>query len=212
MLIRVQSEEGDDFFDDIDSPDRDTWVTSKWIADAVGEFDLDPCTNPRSHIRSKRRFVLEEGRDGLKLARYVGRSSRTWINPPYSRGQVIQWVRAYKHTRFCFLVRLDMSTDWFDELVASTELILVPRGRRIDFEPPPGVKSSSNPYPHGFLYRHFEDASPEIRALCYALEPRGLRVMAERAGTPAVTYQSEWERAERQVQLWAEYAASLTDR
>lgn len=157
-------------FDPVDvEPDRDAWVTPKWIADAVGEWDLDPATNERSHIRAAKTFSLEEGQDGIALARYVKRSTRVWCNPPYSRGQVIKFVRAYRHTNFCFLLRFDHSTEWFAELMPSVELVLVPRNRRVQFDVPPGAKASSTPFPHALYYRRAEDATPEIRALCYCL-------------------------------------------
>jgi hypothetical protein len=151
------------------SPDRDTWCTPKWLADAVGEWDLDPCTNSRSHIRACSKCMLERGQDGLAFAEPYGAHAdlRVWINPPYSSGQVIRWVRAYKHARFCFLVRLDPSTEWFAELYAASEVLLVPAGRRIDFEPPPGVKASSNPFPHVLAYADHRDVTPEIEALCF---------------------------------------------
>lgn len=148
-----------------DEPDRDTWCTPKWLADAVGEFDLDPCSNSRSHIRARSTCKLSEGRDGL--ARCPTQDTRTWINPPYSAGQVIRWVRAYQHTRFTFLVRLDPSTEWFAELYRASEVLLVPRGKRIDFEPPPGVKASSNPFPHVLAYADHRDITREIETLCF---------------------------------------------
>lgn len=161
-----------DGFDEVFSdPDRDTWISPKWISDAVGEFDLDCCTNERAHIRATKKFMLERGQDGLVLAKYVGRNERVWCNPPYSRGMVIQFVRAYAKTRFCFLVRKDYSTDWMAELWPHVGLVLTPRGRRLDFEPPPGAKASSNPFPHGLFYARAEDATPEIRKLCYAMVP-----------------------------------------
>lgn len=161
-----------DGFDAVEvDPDRDAWVTPKWIADAVGEWDLDPATNERSHIRSKTTFMLDRGQDGIALARRVGRNTRVWCNPPFSRGQVIRFVRAYRHTNFCFLLRLDYSTEWFSELEPHVELILVPRNQRVAFDAPPGAKESSTPFPHGLMYRRGIDATPEIRALCYAWTP-----------------------------------------
>ncbi len=152
-------------------PDRDAWVTPKWIADAVGEFDLDPATNERSHIRAAKTFMLDRGQDGLALSRYVGRETRAWINPPFSRGQVIKFVRAYRHTNFCFLLRLDYSTEWFAELEPSVGLILVPKNQRVAFDAPPGAVASSTPFPHGLLYKRPCDATAEIRALCYRWIP-----------------------------------------
>jgi hypothetical protein len=150
-----------------DAPDRDTWCTPKWLARAVGPFDLDACTNSRSHVDALQSCSLERGVDGLAFAPTVPSFWRVWINPPYSAGQVIRWVRAYQHTRFCFLVRLDPSTEWFAELYAASEVLMVPRGRRIDFEPPPGVKASSNPFPHVLAYADHRDVTPAIEAMCF---------------------------------------------
>lgn len=159
--------DGDGFDEVFVDPDRDAWVTPRWIADAVGEWELDPATNERSHIRAAMTFMLDRGQDGVALARFVGPNKRVWINPPFSRGQVIKFVRAYRHTNFCFLVRMDYSTDWFAELAPFVNYMLVPKNQRVAFDAPPGAKASSTPFPHGLLYKREEDATPEIRALCY---------------------------------------------
>lgn len=151
--------------DESERPDRDTWCTPREIADVLGTFGLDPCSNERSHISSVRRFLLERDEDGLKLAAGVPATERVFINPPYS--DVPPWVAAYKHTRFCFLLKFDTSTKWFAELIAATELVLFPKGTRIEFEAPPGVESSSNQFPHGLFFARAEDATPEIRAQCF---------------------------------------------
>lgn len=160
---------------------RGAWCTPKKYADAVGPFRLDPFSNPRSHIRSEFSCQLERGDDGFGVGdpdRRAGSffvngdgyhrawpSWRVWIQPDYE--YVIEAIQHYKHTRFTALLRLDPSTEWFDELHAASELILIPRGDRIEFDPPPGVKASSNPFPHGLFYAHAEDATPAIRELCF---------------------------------------------
>lgn len=146
--------------------DRDTWCTPQWLAEAVGPFDVDPCTNERSHVRATKKLQIERGEDGLAMAQFIPATKRVWCNPPYSRGQVIQWVTAYKHTRFVFLLRLDSSTKWFRELFASCELILLSR-KRVNFEPPPGVQGQDVRFPHALFFARAEDATPEIRALCF---------------------------------------------
>lgn len=151
--------------------DRDTWCTPRWIADAIGEFDLDPCSNDRSAIHAIYTYRLDRGEDGLKLltSKWIDPTSpKVFVNPPYS--DVRPWIAAYKHTRFCFLLKLDPSTRWFAELYAATELILIPRGTRIQFEPPPGVpadKAIANQFPHALFYARAEDATSEIRTLCF---------------------------------------------
>jgi hypothetical protein len=141
---------------------RDSWCTPRWLADAVGEFDLDPCSNGRSHIQADVRFDFDaHGQDGIELSRKIIPSSRVFINPPYSKGQVIRWIEAYAHTRFCFLLRFDTSTAWFHELYRLSALVCIPR-RRINFEPPPGVVASSNVFPHALFYANASDATDAV--------------------------------------------------
>ncbi len=152
--------------------DRDTWCTPEWIAAAIGKWDLDPCSNSRSHVIASRRFALEDGDDGLVRSVDFDVGTRVFVNPPYSLGQVIRWIAAYGHMRFCFLVRFDPSTEWFGELYAKSRLVCVPRGRRVNFEPPPGVRASSNVFPHALFYARVEDATPAILRACIAWRTR----------------------------------------
>jgi len=150
--------------------DRDTWCTPAEIAEYLGDWDLDPCANERSHIKAAREFRFEErGEDGLFFANRIDANTRVFINPPYS--DVGPWIEAYAHTRFCFLLKLDPSTGWFERLFELSELILVPRGTRIQFEAPPGVpaeKSKANQFPHAFFYARASDATKAIRDFCFS--------------------------------------------
>lgn len=151
--------------------DRDSWTTPAWITVALGPFDLDPCSNPRSLVLAHRTFELARGEDGLALASGVDSESRVFINPPYSSGQVIRWAQAYAHTRFCFLLRFDPSTAWFRFLYQRSGVVCVPR-KRVNFDPPPGVKAFSNVYPHALFFARLEDASEQIKRLSFAWRPR----------------------------------------
>jgi hypothetical protein len=159
--------------------DRDTWCTPKWITDAIGRWDLDPCANARSHVDAERCFLFEElGEDGLDMSAVRKRldiytpkqwsSLRAFINPPYSK--VMPWIEAYGDTRFCFLLKLDISTKWFEALLAKCELVLMPRRTRIQFEAPPGVppdQAIANQFPHALFYARAKDATDAIKALCF---------------------------------------------
>lgn len=158
-------------------PSRGNWCTPKWLADLIGPFDLDPCSNPRSHVvTSKPPLMLERGHDGFDISAVQShcgvRTAQAWwalrvfVNPPYERGSVLRWLDAYKHTRWCFLLRFDPSTEWFAKVYDAAELVAVPRGRRVNFEPPPGVKASSNAYPHALFYRCVEDATDAVLKAC----------------------------------------------
>ncbi len=151
---------------------RGTWCTPKWLAQLMGRYDLDPCSNPRSHILCDERWMLEKGDNGL-LPKWVHaiitdpghRGLRAFINPPYSKGQVIEWVNAYCHTDFTFLLRWDPSTAWFHSLIQHTRYVWFPLGRRINFEPPPGVKASSSTMPHALYLRNEPNAALQAAGL-----------------------------------------------
>lgn len=96
---------------------------------------------------------------------FLNELHRVWIQPDY---ECVPLALAHHgHTRFVALLRLDTSTAWFSTLWALCEVIMVPKEDRLEFVPPPGVKASSNPFPHGLFYKRAEDAPQAIRDLCY---------------------------------------------
>lgn len=91
--------------------------------------------------------------------------TRVWLQPPYDI--VLKALAHYGHTRFTALLRLDTSTKWFDQLWRLAEVIMVPKRDRLEFVPPPGIKASSNPFPHGLYYKRADDVPAAVIALCY---------------------------------------------
>lgn len=159
--------------------DRGSWCTSKLWAERVGSWDLDPFSNPRSHIVSERRCMLEDGGNGLldlavpgsysappKFGR-ADETTRVWIQPPYSILERV--IEHYGHTRFCALLRLDSSTEWFAALWERTKVIALAKGTREFFEPPPNTPSSTNPQPHALYYSDPRDITPAIAESCIVL-------------------------------------------
>ena len=66
----------------------DEWYTPQWIIDVLGEFDLDPCSPiGRPFDTAKVHYTKED--DGLSRVS----SGRVWLNPPYSRPLVEQFVK-----------------------------------------------------------------------------------------------------------------------
>lgn len=129
---------------------RDSWCTPKWLADKLGYFDLDPCSNERSHVNAAVRLDGSPGKDGLAWP--IVRGDKVFVNPPYSRGQVSRWVDRYAdHWDATFLLRWDPSTAWFRSLMRRVGFVFFPKDR-IEFEPPPGVAASSNPFPHALYF------------------------------------------------------------
>lgn len=159
-------------------PVRDGWCTPRWFAELIGPVDIDPCSNERSHIQARLRAcgpgvpsyadgVPAAPACGLAMAPLVPADWLAFINCGYSRGTVIQFVRAYAHVRFQFLLRFDTSTEWFSELFEIANWIAFPRLRRVNFEPPPGVPESSNAYPIGLFCRDLP--RKELRDACYIM-------------------------------------------
>lgn len=172
---------------------RDSWCTPLWLAKLIGRVKLDPCSNARSHVKADIALTLEAGDNGLcgcpsvrSVVNYASvgaffrkattqqRATKEWttfINPPYAKGDVEKWVRHYRHTRYVFLLRLDPSTRWFSLLMETCTNILL-LDKRINFEPPPGVKASSNPFPHALYLRDPPIPLLARLAACgYALSP-----------------------------------------
>ena len=76
------------------------WFTPAYLVDAaravLGTIDLDPASSDEAQevVRATRYFTRET--DGLLTPWPAG--ARTWMNPPYSRGVIAQFVeRARKH-------------------------------------------------------------------------------------------------------------------
>lgn len=171
---------------------RGAWCSPPEYTAAAGRFDLDPFTNPRSTLLADHQCMLERLDDGFGHVRiptpprgsyavsgepgryYIAgdgyhiatADTLTWIQPPYEL--VLEALAHYGHTRFVALLRLDTSTVWFQQLWDLVEVIMVPKRDRLEFVPPPGVKASSNPFPHGLFYKRAADVTPAIQELCYA--------------------------------------------
>lgn len=69
-------------------PGHDEWLTPKWITDALGPFDLDPCSpgNRRPWDTAVHHLSVED--DGL-LAPWFG---TVWCNPPYGK-ETFKWIK-----------------------------------------------------------------------------------------------------------------------
>jgi len=64
----------------------DDWITPKFILDALGEFDLDPCSSlTQPWLAAKENYTIED--DGFNKP-WVG---RVWLNPPYGP-ETTKWL------------------------------------------------------------------------------------------------------------------------
>jgi hypothetical protein len=117
----------------------DAQCTPRDLALELGWFDLDPCSNPRSHILARETYSLENGQDGLALP-WIG---SVWCNGRYS--EPLPWCqRLRRHDGpWCALWKLDTTTRWFAELLSpgprGTVATWAPFRSRLRFDRPGNV-------------------------------------------------------------------------
>ena len=87
------------------------WYTPAYITDALGTFDLDPCTSPKARVIAPNRFTIED--DGLNKP-WVG---RVWLNPPY--GELTdRWLKKMsEHNNGIVLIFARTETKMFQKYV-----------------------------------------------------------------------------------------------
>lgn len=114
-------------------------LTPRFILDALGPFDLDPCAatvRPWDCAREN----LTEADDGL-ARRWWG---RVWLNPPFNRYEVGRWVdRLAAHGSGILLVHARTETDWFERVWAQASALLF-LADRISFCRPDGTAHPAN--------------------------------------------------------------------
>lgn len=82
-------------------------ITPRWIVDALGPFDLDPCAAfPRPWDCAKQNYT------NMGLSRHW--SGRVWLNPPFHRYEVGRWIdRLVRHGAGTALLHARTETAWF---------------------------------------------------------------------------------------------------
>lgn len=94
--------------------------TPRYILDALGKFDLDPCAgDPRPWDCASTNFT--ERTNGL--SRNWG--GRVFLNPPFDRYKVSRWIeKLARHGNGIALVHARTETDWFEPIWAYATGIL----------------------------------------------------------------------------------------
>lgn len=120
-----------------------TWLTPKFVLDALGPFDLDPCAAPlpRPWDTAKHHFTAPHD-DGLALN--WGDFGRAFVNPPYG-GQEAKWLsRLAKHGSGTALIFARTETEAFHrEVFGKADALLFLEGR-LFFHYPDGRRAESN--------------------------------------------------------------------
>ncbi len=137
--------------------DSDSWCTDDWLADELGHFSTDPCSNPRSNIHADEHLSLEAGHDGLTAA--WGWSA--YVNPPYS--DPLPWARRLSaHAGpWVALVKLDTTTRWWAELMHASSDWAGFR-HRLKFKRPDKPPLTAN-FPSALVWHHWRP-SPALAA------------------------------------------------
>lgn len=114
-------------------------LTPKWILDALGPFDLDPCAAwPRPWDCAHLNFT--EGMDGLSRE-WKG---RVWLNPPFDRYRVGAWIeRLARHKYGTALLHARTEAGWFEPIWREASAILF-MADRIKFCRPDGSTQDAN--------------------------------------------------------------------
>ena len=103
----------------------DEWFTPRWIIDALGPFDLDPCAPSEEFYTARKCFTKDI--DGL-CRNWEG---RVWLNPPYRNPLIGQFMhRLAKHGNGIALIFNRMDTAlWHDLIFPTATAIRILKGR-----------------------------------------------------------------------------------
>lgn len=125
------------------SVSSDERYTPEWLLDIVrtfngGDIELDVCTAPSNPTRAIGFLTIVS--NGLEQAWTP--YGLNWCNPPYSRGEVIQWVtkaseEASQGCEILMLTQADVSTQWFRAARSSADCVSLLR-KRVGFVTPDG--------------------------------------------------------------------------
>ena len=117
----------------------DEWYTPKWLIDALGEFDLDPCA-PQTPLWKTANRMVDKDEDGLS---FDWGGVRTWCNPPYSQPLLSQFCRRMADNgNGILLVFARTGNKTFQEMLRRCDAVLFLR-HRIRFFLPDGKQGGS---------------------------------------------------------------------
>lgn len=117
----------------------DVWLTPPAIIEALGPFDLDPCSPlNRPWDTAAKHYTIED--DGLSFE-WEG---SVWLNPPYGKQAAVWLERLAKHGDGVALVFARTETRMFFEHVWPHASALLFIESRLHFHHPDGTRAPAN--------------------------------------------------------------------
>lgn len=115
------------------------WITPKFIIDALGPFDLDPCESRTQPWRCAARGIVAPA-DGLAEPWH----GRVWLNPPYSVHASAWLAKLSRHGSGTALIFARTDTEmFFDHVWGVASAVLFLEGR-LHFHYPDGQRAEAN--------------------------------------------------------------------
>ena len=119
-----------------ESVSSDEWYTPKWIINELGSFDLDPCA-PMEPPYPIAPISYNREQDGL--AQIWPEKAVVWLNPPYSRVLLRQFVeKLAKHGNGIALLVNRQDNLLFQDVIFPTAVSMLFMRHRIKFLRPNG--------------------------------------------------------------------------
>lgn len=121
------------------------WLTPRYVIDALGPFDLDPCAtmNPPWPTAATMWNFTNDGTS----RQWFG---RVWLNPPYGPHAARWCSRLADHGDGIALIFARTETRWFQAIAERSTAILFPAGR-IRFCWPDGRVAANATAPNAFI-------------------------------------------------------------
>ena len=129
-----------------------TWLTPKRVIDALGPFDLDPCTPIEGMPWATADEMWTPIEDGLETP--WPKDKFIWHNPPYGRGQEAWMEKASTHGNNITLVFARTDTQWMHRFVFNHEeaRAVLFTERRLKFCNSKGIEGQASPAGSVFAY------------------------------------------------------------
>lgn len=153
---------------------KDEWLTPPEILEALGRFDLDPCSPIcRPWDTAAEHYTIED--DGLSKQWH----GRVWLNPPYGQ-ETGEWLGAMaRHGNGVALIFARTDTRKFQELVFRTADAVCFLEGRISFYRVDGTQAGPAGAP-SCLVAYGEDNAAAVRGAGFAGTFLDLRVVRQK--------------------------------